>query len=163
MKYCLYVVLLIGMFIYADNKSLAQDSLSARNSAYGELGGNCVLLSFNYERVVISDIAVKAGIGFSVFPRAKNSKSSDTDLLFYPFYNLMAQYFYRFTRYSSFGVNFGLGATISNRDNVVFATGKIGFRYSPYDEGFLFDLSYTPFWDPEGIVSWFGIGIGTSF
>ncbi len=143
----------------------AQDSLAVQNSAYVELGGNSVVFSMNYEREIIYNVGVKAGIGFCVLPISTSSKSGDNEWSFFPLYNIMAQYFLRISHNSSFGLNLGLGFIGSPRESDAFLyTSKIGIRYSPYDGGFLLDLSYTPIWDSDNrIMSWFGIGIGTSF
>ncbi len=144
---------------------MAQDSLSSRNSVYAELGGNSVVFSINYERVIINNLVAKAGLGFCVLPISKSSKSNDKDWSFFPLYNIMAQYFLRVSQQSSFGLNLGLGFTGSlHEGNAILLATKIGIRYSPYDGGFQLDLSYTPLWDSENkIISWFGIGIGQSF
>jgi len=157
-KIILFYILTISNFFCSSN-ILGQDKDYKSNVAYFELGGNCILYSFNYEREILDNLSPR--IGLSIFPLQKVSNSgpaTGTRLLA----TFLINYFIDLG--SNNKIEFGVGLTnIFSVDN--YPAISLGYRYSPFDGGILFKITYTPILESKLFDShaWFGIGIGIRF
>lgn len=153
----------------AASAQVYRDTFRARNTFYGELGGNGDVISANYDRIVYQRAMLKAalrvGIGTNLF-------FLEEEPGFYPIVpveaiGMMGRYQKHF--------EFGLGYTrrFTNEpdllQNMYFS--RIGFRYQPPQGGLVVRVAFTPFLSTEAnqktpgpaIVSRFGLSVGRSF
>jgi hypothetical protein len=136
-----------------------------RHTAYGELGGNGLLLTANYERRFSPHVAGR--IGFS-FVEVEEESSGDTDpVVIVP---LMVNYLThpRLNHHLELGagVTIAVGETsgwasdIDEDFSAVIGTATIGYRYQRPERGFVFRAGLTPFFDGDGIAPWAGVSFG---
>jgi hypothetical protein len=118
----------------------------ARNTIFAELGGNGVVLSLNYERLIFSQMGIRVGAGICSI----ESNSSTIGKSF----PLMLNY-YLGTKYK---LELGAGVVfLANfQGNKLFASGAspllgftLGHKYQPLDGGFTLRASLTPFYSPS--------------
>ena len=148
----------------------AQTERTAQNTVYLELGGNALLYSINYERILPSDIALRAGAGYMSVGASSGAVGASVSSLGIP---ITASYLgfgklelgggILFQRFSG-TTSTGFGDDIEAGVFVPMATFIAGLRLSPPGGGFNFKLGFTPMWHPDiGFFPWgslaFGVGL----
>lgn len=153
--------LLINIFfilIIFSPSYLCQNINSTPNTVYLEVGGNNVFYSLNYEKELIKNFSPR--LGFSIMPITEYSNSGKhaNSKLFVTF---MSNYFVNIKNNHSIE----LGGGVSYGLETLFPAIAIGYRYSPYEGGIIFKLTFTPLLNKEifDVFPWFGIGIGIRF
>ena len=119
-----------------------QDAVPVRNAVYGELFGNGLYASVNYERRITPDFTARVGAT--------------------PFGSLLLMLNHvPDQRPHSAELGFGLLAFAGEN---FFGTATVGYRYQPRSGGTIFRVGWTPLIGPEGkIAAWAGASIGTAF
>ena len=162
------ILLIIILLYFALTETCAQDQRiypSKKNHFYFELGGNAIIYSFNYERMINDNFSIRGGIGIT--PGLLFIKET---ILAIP---LTASFLagdgpHKFE--TGFGTTFlGLqdpaiiGLPESDKSGFVL-TGILGYRYFKPKGGFTFRICFTPFYNsnenefaPSGGIS-FGYG-----
>jgi hypothetical protein len=154
----------------------------ASNSIFLELGGNGLLYTVNYDRLLAQDYGFRVGIGYlgvssSSPDNGNGSTSASASFLIIP-----ATFNYFFASHtdgkvgsSKFEVGAGivlvdLSASVSGggvgsafSGSGVGGTATIGYRYQPSDGGVLFRVGFTPFFTSKGFLPWAGISVGFTF
>lgn len=155
--YCLLILLLMcsgslclgqNRFILADMEKRAQPI--AKTSLSFEMGGNGLLYSFNYDRVLFQMDYYKATVRLGAALLPYPGSSGNTRLwLFVPaeFNNLFGPKNHFF--------EFSLGTTYTNslQGSNWWMTGRLGYRLQPFKTGFFFRtglvLVYMPYANPQ--------------
>ena len=122
-----------------------------KNWIFGELGGNGGVISVNYEKYISDNLSYRIGFGTAIIAGT--------------FIPIMVNYSYK--NILEFGVGIvpyvftgSLGGKIfAHRDSGVLITAVIGFKR--INKGFIYKLSLTPFFNPDGAT--FGLIGGISF
>jgi len=157
----------------------------APNSVYGEGLGAGLLYSVNYERVVIDDLAVRAGFAYWSMSASAGGASSSASYMMFPITvsylgvrsrNKMLELGGGMTISNASGAASGFGASASGAGIVPLGTALIGYRLHPVEgSGFNFrvgamamagkGLSFSADHNPEdfGIIPWGYISFGGSF
>ncbi len=186
------VVVLCAISLLFTQSSFAQDQQSVgvptsrpqatqtQNAIFIELGGNAVLYSLNYDRLLGQDYGFRVGFGYlgvSSGSQNNDGTSASASLLIIP---ATLNYFLASHSDGKVGSSkFELGAGIVLVDlsaNVsgggignAFSksgfggTATIGYRYQPYDGGVLFRIAFTPVFGSVGFLPWAGISFGFTF
>lgn len=147
---------------------------AASNAFFLELGGNAGLYSVNYERVLPSNVALRAGLSYMSLSATSGSAEANVSSLGIPVtfsylglgsgsakFELGAgALFQRFSGSSSWG----FGNEVEAGAFVPLATFIGGLRLAPAGGGFNFKLAFTPLWHPDvGFFPWGGMGLGVGF
>lgn len=137
----------------------------ARNAYYLELGGNALIYSINYERLLADRIAGRVGAMF--FGAA--GEDSSAGVLAAP---IMASYLWGEGN-SRFETGAGILLVSGGIQNVegyededfsgTVGTGTLGYRWQRPTGGFLFRAGVTPVFSLDGIGPWFGVSFGYAF
>ena len=161
-------ILLAICFLVLSSITVAQthDSRNKQNQLYLELGGNAVLYSFNYERILPDNFTLRAGISY--LPGLIIVEGT--------FFLIPVSGSYLIGSESS-KLEIGLGATLftgtdveifgydGTAETLIFLTGIVGYRYISQG-GFVFRVAFTPYYhsdaDPEFIPS-AGLSFGFLF
>lgn len=145
-------------------------SLSAQtkpNSIYFEALGSAVIYSINYDRLFTENFGGR--IGFMYLSELDFIFVSAKDLLFIP---VTLNYFVGgkhklelgagavFAGVSSTGA---FGFKSGNAQSNIVGTATIGYRFQKSKGGFLFRISFTPFFTSKGIVPYGGVSMGMCF
>lgn len=146
---------------------------TTKNAYYVEAGGNALLYSVNYERMVVGPLSARVGI--SLVPAwipfvGDDGEDGGALLVMVP---VQAGYVFG-TGNHHFEV--GAGATFGNaavdigglegKENWVFGTGTIGYRFQRREAGSLFRLTVTPLFIEVldvGMIPMIGLSYGRSF
>lgn len=168
---CLTLAALVALIPSGAN---AQAARTASNTVFLELGGNALLYSLNYERVLPSAVGLRAGMGYMSVSAAAGGTSANASVLTIP---LTVSYLglgggsakfeigggATLTRFSG-SSSTGFGDEIEAGAFVPIGTFIAGLRLAPPGGGFNFKLSFTPFWHPDiGFFPWGGLGFGFGF
>lgn len=147
---------------------------TANSTIFLELGGNALLYSLNYERVLPSDVALRAGFGYMSVSATSGTAGANASVVTIP---LTFSYLgvgggsaklelgagATFTRFSG-SASTGFGDEISAGSFVPVGTFIAGLRLAPAGGGFNFKLAFTPFWHPDiGFFPWGGLAFGVGF
>lgn len=168
---CLTIAALVAAPAGAHAQAAAR---TANNTVFLELGGNALLYSLNYERVLPSAVALRAGFGYMSVSAASGTASGNASVVTIPLtfsylglgggsakFELGAGA--TFTRFSASATS-GFGDEIEAGAFVPVGTFIAGLRLSPPGGGFNFKLNFTPFWHPDiGFFPWGGLGFGFGF
>lgn len=142
-----------------NNTNNGMDSIREKisnNGFYVEAGGNVIIYSLNYDRMITSNLSVRMGIMFFPYPSAGT---------------IMMNYLI-----GSENHKLEIGAGISYLSELT-PTLTFGYRRQLSIDGLLFRIGFTPYyrkqfsWDFGGASGtqtiqwnpWFGISLGTSF
>lgn len=147
---------------YGSSASSGLPERLARNTVFAELGGNGVVLSLNYERLIFPRMGIRLGAGISSI----ESNSSTIGQSF----PLMVNYYLG----SKYKLELGAGVVFLARfqGNKLFASGAspllgftVGHKYQPPEGGFTLRISLTPFYSPSQSRWAFsgGLSLGHSF
>jgi hypothetical protein len=181
-----FLILFLSMLFnlkaaFAQDSSIVEKSRAPKNLVYLELGGNAILYSVNYEKIISSRtnwmFTIRAGVG--VFNDSYNHKIAVNYFVPVMVNALLGK------RKSKLEVGLGMSPLINldfeGRKNPVgdvpfikfYQTTTIGYRYQPDKKGLLFKIAYTPYIYidkfPYEIVessiyrSWGGVSIGYAF
>jgi hypothetical protein len=146
---------------------------TAPNAVYLELGGNGVIYSVNYERILPGDIGLRAGFGRLSLGASSGTSTAKVSATGVP---LTVSYLgiggssklelgggilmEKFTGQASWGP----GEKVKSGAFVPMATFILGYRYAPMHGGFNFKLAYTPVYQKDlGFFNWGGISFGYGF
>lgn len=152
----------------------AQAARTANNTVFLELGGNALIYSLNYERVLPSDVSFRAGLGYMSVSATAGSAEANASVVTIPLtfsYLGLGGGSARFelgagatmTRFSA-SASTGFGDDLEAGAFVPIGTFIAGLRLAPAGGGFNFKLSFTPFWHPDiGFFPWGGLGFGFGF
>lgn len=155
----------------------------APNSVYAEGLGAGLVYSFNYERLVVEDLGVRAGISYMSFSASAGSDSASATFITVP---VTASYLGVGSKHHILemggGMTFayaggsasGVGYSSSGSGMTVLPDLLIGYRLHPVDgAGFQFRVGAMAFVgkglgfddDPEkvGLLPWFYLSLGASF
>ena len=156
----------------------------APNSVYAEGLGAGLVYSFNYERLVVEDLGVRAGLSYMSFSASAGTSSSSATFITIP---VTASYLGVGSKHHSLelggGMSFlyaggaasGAGVSSSGSGMTVLPNAMIGYRLHPVDgAGFQFRVGAMAFagkglgfsaTDPDkfGILPWFYLSLGASF
>jgi hypothetical protein len=146
---------------------------TTRNAYYVEAGGNALLYSVNYERMVAAGLSARVGV--SLLPAWIPVAGDDGDdggamVVMVP---VQAGYVFGTGNHH---LEVGVGATLGHsavdigglegKENWAFGTGTIGYRFQRPDAGNLFRLTVTPLFIEVldvGMIPMIGLSWGRSF
>lgn len=178
---------LVVLAFFALAGSAAAQERTAKNSIYAEGLGSGLTYSVNYERLVHTDVGVRAGLSYMSFSSSASAggatASSSSTWLAFP---LTASYLGISS--GSHALELGGGATVIYTSGSAEAMGAsasasgmtaygdvlVGYRLQPVDGGFQFRVGFTGLvgkglgldvTDPEaiGFLPWFHLSLGGSF
>lgn len=144
------------------------------NTIFLELGGNGLLYSLNYERVLPSDVALRAGFGYISVSATGGGASANVSWVTIPVTfsylgigggsaKLELGAGAAFTRISGASTT-SIGDEIEAGVFVPLASFIAGLRIAPPGGGFNFKLAFTPFWHPDtDFTPWGGLAFGVGF
>ena len=175
----------LSIFFFAP-ASRAQDSHSvgvgksvmAEYSIFLELGGNGLIYSINLDRMISPDMGVRIGIGYmglsagTTTPDEPDNSVSASMLIVPATFNFFVGS-HEGNHLGSSKLELGLGAVLVDINGDfggtkfsgagVGGTATIGYRYQPYDGGFLFRIGFTPVFVQSAFFPWAGISFGLTF
>lgn len=167
------VFLFLILLAFHCHELYAQDQMmrpSKKNQFYLELGGNAIIYSFNYERMITDNFSLRGGIGISptlglvegtfIFIPITGSflLGSNTSKLEI---GLGVTYFSgKETEFFSYEVD-------SETKSKLFITGILGYRYVS-SGGFIFRVAFTPLYNPDKtedskFLPWGALSFGYAF
>ena len=165
-KYSLIIFILFAYItqgeVYAQSNS-TEDIVTAPNSIFVELAGQGIVLSANYDRMLFDttphNIAIRVGIG--IWATISMGSGSGHNGVTIP---VNASYLYGGNHKFELGLGFTFAPniTIEHLSDLIF-TALIGYRYQPIDGGFLIRAGLVPIFGDDGIIGFFGLGLGFSF
>jgi len=144
---------------------LAAPLFAQTHTVYGEIGGNGLALTVNYERRFSPSIAGR--VGFSYVTTHEEPSGDEDSAVIVP---LMVNYLTNPAGAHHFEL--GAGITVAAGDtsgwasdideefSTVVGTGTIGYRFQRPGRGFVFRAGLTPFFDGDGITPWAGVSFG---
>jgi hypothetical protein len=162
-----------------------QMQTQTQNAIYLEILGNGILYTINYDRLLGQDYGFRVGLGYLGLSRSSSNNNDDggttasASLLVVP-----ATFNYFLASHSGgtvgssklelgVGIVFldvsasvssgGVGTLISGSGGFIGETATIGYRYQPYDGGFLFRIAFTPIFTKLGFLPWGGVSFGLTF
>ena len=158
--------IIIALLFSSSHMAFTQDDRQAKNSLYLELGGNGLLYSINYERLLGNQIGVRVGGTRISFDSFDSDDNVGVTLV-----NVMTNYFVGAGKHR---LELGAGglALFSSADfdgigsvaeKGLYGTGTVGYRLQPVNGGFLFKLGFTPIFGKGGFSSWVGMSLGAAF
>lgn len=150
---------------------------AAANLIFGEVLGNGLLYSVNYERLIERwSLGIRAGASFFTYAVSSYGASGNLTLLTFP---IVASYYLGPESWRGHKVQLGLGGTVlysdvsSDSTGVKFenersgfglaATAIIGYRYLPRDGGITFGIGFTPLLRTSRLLPWGGANVGYVF
>lgn len=150
---------------------------AAANVIFGEVLGNGLLYSVNYERRIERwNLGIRAGASFFTYAVSSYGASGNLTLLTFP---IVASYYLGAESWGGHKVQLGLGGTIlysdvsSDSTGVKFenersgvglaATAIVGYRYLPRDGGMTFGIGFTPLLRTSKLLPWGGANVGYVF
>jgi hypothetical protein len=164
---CAAAALLLGRPAAAQTPA---NPFTAKNAFYFEGGGNALLYSVNYERIVFANLVARVGVSAipGWFPWVGEDGGGylvmvpvQVGMLFGP---------------GNHHFELGAGATFGNAavdigdfeesESWVFATGTVGYRYQPPEGGVIFRATLTPLFIEAldvGVIPMIGLSVGHSF
>lgn len=149
-------------------------SSAPRNATYFEVGGPGILYSLNYERFILPQFSVRAGV--SLFGLHENTTGDTLGVFAVP---ITGQYLVgKGSHHLELGMGILTGVMWSDLNSyqktesfgLIAATATIGYRYQPPRQGFLFRVALTPLYggsrfEPLGlpVTPWGSISAGYAF
>ena len=157
---------LLAALLLAPGAARAQDAADvARNAYYLEVGGNALIYSINYERLLTDRIVGRVGGMFF----GASGEDSSAGVLAAP---IMASYLWGEGN-SRFETGVGILLVTGGIQNVegyededfsgTVGTGTLGYRWQRPQGGFIFRAGLTPVFSLDGIGPWFGASFGYAF
>jgi hypothetical protein len=151
-------------------EAAAQNERSAQNTVFLELGGNALLYSLSYERILPSDVSLRAGFGYMSVGATSGAASASVSSLGIPitvsylgFGKLELGGGVLLQKFSG-ATSTGFGDDIEAGVFVPMATFIAGLRLAPPGGGFNFKLGFTPMWHPDvGLFPWGSLAFGVGF
>ena len=166
-KKYLFTFLILSACITQDEVSAqsnsTEDIVTAPNAIFVEVAGQGIIFSANYDRMLFDttphNIALRVGIGF--WAEINFSSSRNESGVTIP---VNASYLFGGNHKFELGVGFTFAPDISIRNlSDWMITAFIGYRYQPIDGVFLFRAGAVPILGDEGIIKFFGFGLGFAF
>jgi hypothetical protein len=153
-------LLVAASLLFLASSALAQ----SRNAAYGELLGNGLLFSANYERRFTDVVAGRIGFAYVT---TEDDDGDEDQAVAVP---LMVNYINRPLSNHHFeaglgtvvvaGNGSGWASDLDENFSGAVGTATIGYRYQKPSGGFVFRAGLTPMFDSGTIAPWFGISFG---
>jgi hypothetical protein len=146
--------------------SFAQESEDAlsKNSLYLELGGNALVYSINYDRILSNAFSVRGGIGYYSLEDDLEGGDNSVSLAAFP---LTLNYL---LGSGSSRLELGAGLVIltgsadlggvSTSNASVIGTATFAYRYQKPMGGIFFKAGFTPFISGGSFIPWFGLSVG---
>ena len=144
------------------------------NTVYLELFGNALVGSINYDRMVTDNVSVRVGYG-SMSTTSSTYESGlmvteDVGITMIPIIGnyLLGEGNHKLEVGGGIVmVTVDYSGNVEDIDFTVGAegsifTGNVGYRYQKPDGGIFFKASLCPFFG-DGMMTWFGLGLGYSF
>ncbi len=173
--------ILLGLFLSFPPLNVhAQPQGIAKNTIFFELGGNGLIYSINYDRLITKSFSLR--IGYSSFS-ATVPVGLVSDQISVTIIPAMANYLYgdgssrlelgagisfvpsiTTTQANFLPVLFGQNPSISHQSGSgMFFTSVIGYRYQPIDGGFNFRIGFTPLIVNDRVLPWASLSLGWTF
>jgi hypothetical protein len=147
---------------------------SAPNAIFGEVLGNGIFYSINYERLLATaPVGLRVGASYFTYGISNYQGSGNLTFVTVP---LVASYY---VGHRAHKLQLGLGATVmhlslsadstglefeSERSGTnVSATAVVGYRYLPAHRGISFGVGFTPLLRPGRFLPWGGASLGYAF
>lgn len=144
---------------------------TARNTVYFEGGGNALLYSINYERMVVGGLTARVGV--AVFPAWFPWVGEGDDGAALVMVPVQAGYVFGTGDHH---LEIGAGATFGNasvdigdlegREEWVYGSGTVGYRFQRPQGGVVFRATVTPLFIEVldvGVIPMIGLSLGRSF
>ena len=151
----------------------ASFTMAQTNTVFLELGGNSLLWSINYDRMITEKISVRVGYG-SIPIESTDEDEFDAVTITVAPVPIVANYLLGSGNHKlEIGagilyimvdgeVDFG-GASVSGSGSVTATTGVLGYRYHRATGGFSFRISFTPIMLVGEMIPMGGLSLGYSF
>ena len=148
-------------------------ALAQSNTVFLEVGGNSLLWSLNYDRMITDNISVRVGYGSIPFESTDEDEILTTTITVTPV-PIVANYLLGSGNHKlEIGagilyimvdgeVDFG-GTSVSGSGSITATTGVLGYRYHRATGGFSFRTSVTPIMIEGETIVWGGLSLGYSF
>jgi hypothetical protein len=155
-------------------------SKPAENAVYGEIGGQGLFYSVNYERFIRPDMGIRIGFGaISISASASDGMSTATSSATLAAAPIMFDYLGLHEGASALELGAGVdlmytsgsasvpGSSVMASGLTPVPTATIGYRYSSPTGGFVFRAGYTPLFfittQQKSIAHWGGMSFGYRF
>ena len=155
---------ILGSLIFLSTASqvYGQDGqIQPKNSLYLELGGNALVYSINYDRVLTDDFSARIGIGFYSFEDDFGDSASLAGIPITAHY-LLGNGNSRLELGGGILVVTGKAdvGSVETKDGAVLGTGVFAYRFQKQEGGLFFKAGFTPVIHSGSFLPWFGISIG---
>ena len=162
-------VFLIAVVISARTAVAQTAEPATRHVVYGEILGNALLFSANYERRFTEKTSGR--IGVSILPFEDDEGDTETVVLVPLMVNRISHPRANHHFEAGVGVVVAGGETVDLSDygddddtfSTAVGTATIGYRYQRPDGGFVFRVGITPLFDFETVLPWIGVSFGGNF
>jgi len=158
----------------------SRDKSFAQSAIFLELGGNALVYSVNIDRMIDDNKGFRIGIGYmGLSAGTVNSDGTAEDdvsasmLLVPAMFNFFVGSQDKYNHLGSSKLELGIGAILVSANGKfgstsfsgtgVGGTATIGYRYQPYDGGFVFRIGFTPVFAASTFFPWAGISFGLAF
>lgn len=158
-------VLILALLLAPGAARAQAPAPTARNAFYVELGGNALLYTLNYDRLLTDRVSGRVGVMFL----GAADEDSSAGVVGAP---IMASYLWGEGN-SRFETGAGLLLLSGGIENVegyededfsgTVGTATLGYRYQRPAGGFVFRAGLTPIFNLGGVVPWFGVSFGYAF
>jgi hypothetical protein len=153
--------------------AFCQSSDARSNQVMVEVGGNCGLISLNYERIIFDEFAFRIGAGYlAIFESASERGKSSDGYLWMPtaaatLCYLVGESAVKFEAGGGLFIHLNKAnackAPFSKSCSVAGFTGILAYRHQPKEGGFTFRFALTPFTDFHTFILSLGASFGWSF
>lgn len=153
--FILVMILCITKNIYGQERKTS--------SIYLEIGGNSLVYSLNYERLVSDDLGLRAGLmGFALATGSEGVLALGIPITGSYFIGKGNHRLEVGAGFLYLSGEIGAGRVSGNVTGVS-PTGIIGYRYHPNNGKTLFKVGFTPIYIGETFLPWGGLSIGYLF
>jgi hypothetical protein len=153
-----------------------EEPRKAHNVIFLELGGNGLVYSINYERLIDeTDFSLRVGASYISIGASSGGSTASASLMTFP---VLGNYYLGGKNHKlqlgagltfmqiTVGAGGGKSGLVEASGFVPAPTAVIGYRYIPARGGFAFSVGFTPFIIPSGdkvVFPWAGISFGGIF
>ena len=157
--------------LYYPNQPNPQPMVKAENTLFVELLGNGLFWSVNYERYLSESVTARVGVGYYSVGVSGSGGSASASVTTFP---LLVNYILGKSS-NKFEVGAGVvllhasasasvpGSSDGESGSVLMGTATAGYRYAPYDGGFVFRAGISPIFGHGFFLPWPGISFGYGF
>lgn len=154
MKLMTFVLLVLALNIFAQGKTEP-----AQNNIYLELFGNAGAYSINYDRTLIENFSIRAGLMIISF---KPDFTGSIPILINKKFYINKNHVEIGLGATLFSIKFNMLKSSDKTINDAVPTAVIGYCFEP-NSGIIGRVSFTPFFYHGKIIPFGGFGIGYSF